>query len=109
MMKKLIVAIVAATSLGTFMIGTAEASHRDYNQHHRDRGNLIIEFGGFGGGGYYGDRFDRDYNYGRRYRGYNQYVYDDYEPYCGTRRIKVKKWNRAHTRYSIVTRRVRSC
>ncbi len=113
MIKKLIVAIVAAASIGTAMIGTADA--RD-----RNRANVIIEFGGFGGGGgYYRNRSDRDYgyrsrydddyNYGRRNRGYNRYVYDDFAPYCGTRRIKVKKWNRAHTRYTVVSRRVRSC
>jgi hypothetical protein len=118
MFKKIFFAIVATACIGTATIGTAEA--RDGHRHRHNRSNVIIEFGGFGGGGYYGNRFDRGFGYGsgyygdgygyRRHNRYNRLYADDYfEPSCGTRRIKVKQWNRAHTHYTIVRKRVRSC
>ncbi len=111
MLKNIIIAIVATASIGVATIGTAEA--RDGDRHYRNRSNVIIQFGGYGGynGGYgYNSQFDRDYYTGLRDYGYrNRYVYDDFAPYCGTHRIKVKKWNRAHTRYTLVTKRVRDC
>jgi hypothetical protein len=114
MYKKILFAIVTIASIGTATIGSAEA--RDRHRHGHNRSNVIIEFGGFGGGGFYGNRFDRGYGYYgdgygyRRHNRYNRLYADDYfEPNCGTRRIKVKKWNRAHTHYTIVRKRVRSC
>lgn len=117
MFKNIILAIVATASIGVATIDTAEARER---RHHNSGVNVIIGFGGFGGG-YYGSQFDRDYygygngyygnGYGyRRHQRYNRLYADDYyEPYCGTRRVKVKKWNRSHTRYTIVRRRVSDC
>ena len=118
MFNKLIIAAVATASIAMATIGTAEARDRDHRRHHRGGANVNIDFGGFGGG-YYGNRFGRgygydnygqnfyggDYGYGRRHR----YVYDDYGPECGVRRVNVKKWNRSHTRYSIVRKRVTVC
>jgi hypothetical protein len=104
MLKNLIVAIVATVSVGTMAVGTAEAREL----HHRGNVDVYLGFGGFGPGYGYGNGFYDDYGYNRhRYR--DRYAYDDYQPYCGTQRIKVKKWNRSHTRYTIVTRRVRDC
>ncbi len=108
MFKNIILAIVATASVGAATLGTAEA--RDGERHHRNRSNVIIQFGGYGGGNGYNNQFDRDYYTGLRTYGYrNRYVYDDFAPNCGTHRIKVKKWNRAHTRYTLVTKRVRDC
>lgn len=117
MFKSIIYAIVATASIGVVSIGTAEA--RDHDRHRHNRSNVIIEFGGFGNG-MYGSQFDRDYGYGNTYYGgdygydqprrYNRhYGYDYYQPNCGIRTIKVKKWNRSHTRYSLVKKRVRTC
>ena len=115
MFKNIIFAIVATAGIGAATIGAAEA--RDSNHHRHNRSNVIIQFGGFGDSGY-NNQFDRDYGYrnnyyddygyGRRHR-FNQRYYDGYEPYCGTITIKVKKWNRSHTRYSLVKRRVKNC
>jgi hypothetical protein len=110
MLRKIILAIAATATIGVATMGTAEARHR--HRHHHN---------GYGlGRGYYGDRFDRGFGYGNDYYGgvygygfrdrfYDRYADDDFGPYCNTRRIKVKKWNHAHTRYVIVRKRVRSC
>ena len=111
MLKNIIIAIVATASIGAASIGSAEA--RDGNRHHRNHSNIVIQFGGYGGGyGYYNNQFDRDYYTGLRSYGYghhNRYAFDDFNSYCGTHRIKVKKWNNAHTRYKLVTKRVSDC
>jgi hypothetical protein len=113
MLKNIILAIVATATIGVASIDTAEARDRHHRRHHHNGANLIIGFGGFGGG-FYGSQFDRDYyGYGNGYYGHRRYnrlyANDYFEPYCGTRRVKVKKWNRSHTRYTIVRRRVSDC
>jgi hypothetical protein len=121
MLRKIIIAIAATATIGVATIGTAEARH-----HRRHHPNVIIGLGigGFGGGygnGYYGNGFDRGYGYrngyyGGGFGGYgfrdrfaDSYADDDFGPYCSWQRVKVKKWNRSHTRYVIVRKRVRSC
>jgi hypothetical protein len=121
MLKNIFVALVATATIGLTTMETAFAQHRGddrFRHRHHNRGNVVLQFGGFGDG-YYGSRFNDRYRYRngfyggyRPYRFRDRYAYDDYGdfgPYCGTKRIKVKSWNRAHTRYKIVTRRVRSC
>jgi hypothetical protein len=129
MFRNIIIAVAATATIGAATIGTADARDRYLRRHHNNHNgaNVIIGLGGFGGGygfnrGYYGDRFDRGYGYGNDYYGgyggVGGYGFrdrfagrfdDDFGPYCDTRRVKVKKWNRAHTRYVIKTKRIRSC
>jgi hypothetical protein len=121
MFRKLLVALVATASLGVATMASAEVSDR-YRYRHHNNGGVVIQFGGFNGG-YYGNRFedrhryrtrDRFYSgeYRSRFRYRDRYAYDyddDFGPACTTRRVKVKDWNRAHTRYRLVTKRVRTC
>jgi hypothetical protein len=123
MLKKIFVALVATATIGLTTMDSAFADRRGddrFRHRHHNRGNVVIQFGGFGGygDGYYGSRYGYGNNFYGGYNGYrynrfrDRYAYDDYDgygSYCGTRRVKVKSWNRAHTRYRIVTKRIRSC
>lgn len=131
MLRKTILAIAATATLGVATLDTADARDRHIFRRHHHGSNVIIGLGGFGAGygfgrGFYGDRWDRDYGYnsgfgygndyyggtygyGFRDRFYDRYADDDFGPYCGVKRVKVKQWNRAHTRYVIKTKRIRSC
>jgi hypothetical protein len=123
MLKKMLLAAIATTLIGAATLSSADASDRFRHRHHGGSG-VTVYFGS--GGGFYGDRYDRHfgypsrfygdgYGYGRRsffrdryaFDGYRDY--DDFGPICTTRRVKVKDWNRSHTRYKIVTRRIREC
>lgn len=87
MFRKALISLVAVATIGTgivSMTSTADAHRR----HHRSHISLgLAPFFVFPGYGY----------------GYPAY-YDDYYAYqdCGYRRIKVRKWNNAHTHRVIV-------
>ena len=91
MFRKVFISLAAAATLAVGSIGmssAADAHHRHHRHHHGH-----VSFGFFPFFGYPG--------YGS---GYPAYYYDDYYAYqdCGYRRVKVKKWNKAHTHRIIV-------
>ena len=92
MFRKAFISLVATAALaaGTISLtSAAEANHR----HHRHHSSITLGFSPFFGYPGYG------YDYGYRYPSY----YDDYgDEDCGYRRIKVKRWNRAHTHRIVV-------
>ena len=87
MFRKALISLVAVATIGTgivSMTSTADAHRR----HHRSHISLgFAPFFAFPGYGYgYPAYYD------------NYYAYED----CGYRRVKVKKWNKAHTHRIIV-------
>lgn len=87
MFRKALISLVAVATIGTGIVSmTSDAdAHR---RHHRSHISLgFFPFFGYPGYGY---------GYPAYYDGY--YDYQD----CGYRRIKVKKWNKAHTHRYIV-------
>ena len=89
MFRKALISLVAVATIGTgivSMTSTADAHRR----HHHHRSHISLGFAPFFAFPGYG------YGYPAFYDGY-----DDYQD-CGYRRIKVKKWNKAHTHRIIV-------
>ncbi len=87
MFRKAFISLIAAATIGTgiaSMTSTADAHRR----HHRNHSHISLGFfpffgfPGYGHPGYYND----------------YYAYED----CGYRRVKVKKWNKAHTHRIVV-------
>ncbi len=94
MFRKAFISLAAAATLAVgsiAMTSAADAKHRHHRHHH---GHVSLGFFPFMGYPGYG------YGYGYGYPAYydNYYAYED----CGYRRVKVKKWNKAHTRRIIV-------
>jgi hypothetical protein len=97
MFRKALISLVATAALAAGTIGMtsdADAKHR----HHRHHGAHIslgfVPFFGFPG-----------YDYGHRYAYYDDYGYED----CGYRRVKVKRWNKSHTRRVVVFKKRWTC
>jgi hypothetical protein len=86
-MRKLLLSVVAAASLGAGLIataGTAEAYHHGY--HHNGVGFGLF----FGSPGYYGSPYYGDPFYGRNYRWRNAYTR------CHIERIRYHgRWHKA--------------
>jgi len=91
MFRKAFLSLVATAALAAGTIGmtsAADANHR----HHRHHSSITFGFTPFFG-------YPGYYDYGYAYPSYyDDYAYED----CGYRRIKVKKWNKAHTHRIVV-------
>ena len=89
MFRKAFISLLAAATIGTGIVSMTSAAdaHRRHHRHHSHISLGFFPFFGFPGNGY----------------GYPAY-YDDYYAYedCGYRRVKVKKWNKAHTHRIVV-------
>jgi hypothetical protein len=85
MFRKAFISLVAAATIGTGIVSMTSAADA-HRRHHRSHISLgifpFIGFSGFGNPAYYDD----------------YYAYED----CGYRRVKVKKWNKAHTHKIVV-------
>jgi hypothetical protein len=87
MFRKAFISLVAVATIGTGIASMTSAADA-HRRHHRSHISLgFVPFFGFPG-----------YGYGDRYAFYDDYGYED----CGYRRVKVKRWNKAHTRRIVV-------
>lgn len=85
MFRKAFISLVAVATIGTGIVSMTSAADA-HRRHHRSHISLgifpFIGFSGYGHPMYYDDFYD----------------YED----CGYRRVKVKKWNKAHTHKIVV-------
>jgi hypothetical protein len=85
MFRKAFISLVAVATIGTGIVSMTSAADA-HRRHHRSHISLgffpFFAFPGYGHPVYYDDYYD----------------YED----CGYRRVKVKKWNKAHTHRIVV-------